>query len=170
MTGISRAAFPGLVVVAAISSAAYAWIFVTSAILPDLAATHFDVRGEPNAMSSREGYRGFMALLVIGMPLLIAVLPAFLARRWPRLLNIPNREHWLAPERIEATLSSIGARTAILAVAVIALQCFVHWLVLQANAASRPSLDQQSLLVALILFATFVIGWIVAVYRRFAST
>ena len=110
---------------------------MTSARLPDVAATHFDVRGEPNALSSRDSYRGFMALLIVVIPLVIAGLPAVLARRWPQLLNIPNRKHWLTPERIEDTLSSLRARMALLAVAAIGLQCLVHRLVLAANAADR---------------------------------
>jgi Protein of unknown function (DUF1648) len=157
----------GLLAVAMLSAAAFAYVFVTSASLPDVAATHFNVRGEPNALTSRNSYRGFMALLIVVIPLTLAGLPVVFARRWPQLLNIPNREHWLSPERIEATLSSLGARTALLAAATIGLQCFVHRLVLAANAADRPELDQRTLLIGLGIFAAFMIGWIVSLYRRF---
>lgn len=156
-----------MLLVAALSAAAFAYVYVTSASLPDIAATHFNARGEPNAFSSRDGYRAFMALLIIGIPFLLAVLPVVVGRRWPQLLNIPNRRYWLAPERIEATLASMGARTALLAAVMIGLQCFVHRLVLAANSADRPELDQQALLVGLGIFGVFMFGWIVAMYLRF---
>jgi hypothetical protein len=110
-----------------------------------------------------------MAILILGIPLLIAVLPAAVSRRWPQLLNIPHRQHWLAPERIEETLSSLRVRMAVVAVAMIALPCFVHRLVLGANAADKPELDQQSLMIGLSLFGAFILGWILSLWRRFRS-
>lgn len=124
-----NSSWTGLAVVAVLSAGAFAYVFVSSASLPDIAA-----------------------------------------RRWPQLLNIPNREHWMAPDRVEETLSSLRTRTALLATATIGLQCLVHRLVLSANAADRPELDQQTLLVGLGLFAVFLIGWIVSLYRRFRRT
>ncbi len=157
----------GLALVAVLAAAAFAWVFVTSAALPAIAATHFDVRGEPNALTSRGSYRAFMGMLMILIPLMIAGLPAVLARRWPQLLNIPNREYWLVPERMESTIASLRVRTVLLAVATIGLQCFVHRLVLSANAADSPELDQRTLLIGLGAFAAFMIAWLVALYVRF---
>lgn len=169
-TAPPNSSWTGVAVVAVLSAGAFAYVFVSSASLPDIAATHFNVRGEPNALASRNSYRAFMAILIVGIPLLIAGLPAVFARRWPQLLNIPHREHWMAPDRVEETLSSLRTRTALLATATIGLQCLVHRLVLSANAADRPELDQQTLLVGLGLFAVFLIGWIVSLYRRFRRT
>jgi hypothetical protein len=83
------------------------------------------------------------------------------------LLNIPNREYWLAPERSTETLASLGSRTALLAIAMIALICFVHVLVVRANAGNGPELDQRLLLTGLGTFIAFMIGWIASLYRRF---
>ncbi len=157
----------GVWAVVALSATAFAYVFVTSANLPDIAATHFNAGGEPNAWSSRTSYRAFMAFLIVGIPLLLAVLPDVVGRRWPQLLNIPNRAYWMAPERVAATLASLRTRTSLLAMATIGLQCFAHRLVLAANAARRPELDGRTLLIGLGVFAGFVVCWIVATYRRF---
>jgi uncharacterized membrane protein len=162
-----KSEFSGFVLVAALAAAAFTYVFMTSAALPEVAASHFDIRGEPNALTSRNSYRAFMAMLVLLIPLLIVGLPAFLARRWPRLLNIPHREYWLAPERIDATLSTLRKWTAVVAVATIGLQCFVHRLVLSANAADDPELDQRALLIGLGVFAAFMLASIVVLHRRF---
>jgi hypothetical protein len=153
--------------VVALAVAAAAFIYASSAEFPDVGATHFDAHGRANVSMSRGVYRGYMAFLAVVVPLLVAGLPVWVARRWPMLLNIPNRDYWLAPERSAETLASLRARTALLAIAMIALIGFVHLLVLRANAGDEPELDQQMLLIGLGSFIAFMIGWIVALYRRF---
>jgi hypothetical protein len=156
-----------LVLVAVVACVAAAFVYISSASFPDVGATHFDARGQANVMMSRGVYRGYMALLVIVVPLLIAGLPVLVSRRWPMLLNIPNREYWLAPERSTATLASLSARTALLAVAMIVLIGFVHVLVMRANAGDQPELDQRLLLIGLGSFILFILGWIASLYARF---
>jgi hypothetical protein len=162
-----RSSHSGLVLVAAVAVAAAMFIYLSSAGFPDVGATHFDARGQPNASMGRGVYRGYMAFLVIVVPLLVAGLPVWVSRRWPMLLNIPNREYWLAPERRAETLTSLRTRTAVLAIAMVGLICFVHVLVMRANAGDQPELDQRPLLVGLGTFIAFMIGWIVSLYRRF---
>lgn len=154
------------VVLAGIAAAAF--IVTTSAAFPDVAATRFDLRGEPSSWMDRAHYRVFMSVLVIGVPLLVAGLPGLFARRWPMLLNIPERGYWLAPERFDGTLAALRARSALLAGALILLLCFVHSLVMHANATDQPMLDHRRMFIGLGLFLAFVIGWAVALHRRFA--
>jgi hypothetical protein len=90
-----------------------------------------------------------------------------IGRRWPQLLNIPNRDHWIAPERRTDTLAAIESRMQLLAAAMIAFICFVHWLVMRANAINPPRLDESLFFVGLGSFAVFIIGWIIAFRRRF---
>jgi hypothetical protein len=157
----------GLIVVAAVAMVAAAFIHVSSSGFTDVSATHFDARGHAYPSMSRGVYRGYMTFLVVVVPLLVAGLPVWVSRRWPMLLNIPNRDYWLAPERSAETLASLRARTALLAIAMIALISYVHVLVVRANAGDEPELDQRSLLVGLATFIAFMIGWIASLYRRF---
>ncbi len=157
----------GLIVVAAVAMVAAAFIHVSSSGFTDVGATHFDARGHAYPSMSRGVYRGYMTFLVVVVPLLVAGLPVWVSRRWPMLLNIPNRDYWLAPERSAETLASLRARTALLAIAMIALISYVHVLVVRANAGNEPELDQRSLLVGLATFIAFMIGWIASLYRRF---
>ena len=45
--------------------------------------------------------------------------------------------------------------------------CYVHWLVVQANAAMPQRLDEEQFMVGLGIFALFIIGWIGSFYMRF---
>jgi hypothetical protein len=101
------------------------------------------------------------------VPLIVAFLPALIGARWPQLLNIPNRNYWLAPERRAQTLASVGSRTMLLAAVMIAFMCFTHWLVLEANAAVPMKLAGTPLVIGVGAFSAFVIGWIVALRTRF---
>lgn len=157
----------GLSLLAVLAAAAIAFVFVTSAGMPDVLATHFNARGEPNAFMSRDAYRLFMAFMIVFVPFMIAGLPRLIGQRWPRLLNIPNREHWIAPERLSAALGSVYRLTIWPAAAAIALMAFVHWLVMDAHAKNPPQLDSQHLLVAIALFVAFTVAWMVAFYVRF---
>jgi hypothetical protein len=147
--------------------AALIFVIMTGAGMPEFAATHFGMGGDPNAIMSRRGYVIYMSVFVTAVPLLVALLPRLVGQRWPHLLNISNRDHWLAPERRAHTLATIESHTMLLPAVMIAFLCFVHWLVVRANTANPPRLDEPLFLVGLGSFAVFMIGWIIAFRRRF---
>jgi len=73
--------------------------------LPNVVASHFDGRGTPNGWQTKQAFFGVIAIvsvviLVIGfaIPKIIAVLPI-------QLINLPNKNYWLAPERAAETIA-----------------------------------------------------------------
>jgi hypothetical protein len=158
---------PATLALVALALGAAAFVFLTSARLPEIAATRFAAGGDPVAFMTRGTYRVFMVWLVSAVPLLVAFLPPFIGARWPHLLNIRNRDHWLAAERRAETLASVAARTALLAAVMILFLCFMHWLVVEANASPARKLSGAPFLAALGAFVAFMIGWIVAFRARF---
>jgi hypothetical protein len=153
--------------IAVLGGAALVFVTMTSAGLPEFPAAHFGAGGIPNAFMTRKGYVAFMVVFVTVVPVLVALLPVLVGRRWPNSLNIPNRDYWLAPERRPDTFEAVESRTMLLAGAMIIFICYVHWLVLQANAATPPRLDETQFMVGLGIFALFIIGWIGSFYTRF---
>ena len=76
--------------------------------LPEIVPSHFDAQGQADGHMPRKSYVILIAALYVGMTGLLCVL-AFTIRHMPdSLLNIANREYWLAPERREATLEDCG--------------------------------------------------------------
>jgi uncharacterized membrane protein len=74
-------------------------------ILPDVVASHFDHQGNADGTMAKTAFFVLFGLLqllfLLGMPLLAKVLPKF-----PNsMVNCPNKEYWLAPERRDQTMN-----------------------------------------------------------------
>jgi len=75
--------------------------------LPERVATHFDGAGNPNGWMGRDaalwfglGMCVFLQCVFLGVGRLIRAVP-------DSMINLPDKDYWLAPERREATLARI---------------------------------------------------------------
>jgi uncharacterized membrane protein len=136
-------------------------IFVTGTAseLPLTVASHFDAAGEPNAFMTRSGYIRFMLCLCVGLPVLVVAIVAAVYSRASEL-KLPNREYWMAPQRIDRTRSFLVAHGVWLGSLLVVLSCFVHWLELGANRQQPPHLSSQSFAVCMIAFLIAMAAWI----------
>lgn len=139
-------------------AAAAAFVWSTSASLPEVVASHFAAGGAANGFMPRASFVAFMLALVVLVPALLHSLGWLSARIPVRFVNVPNRNYWLAPERRDATLAALGRFGGWLGYATLGLLCAIHWLVVRANSLQPPRLEQAPLigLVAIYLVAMFV--------------
>src|SRR5687767_14137463 len=101
--------------------------------LPDTVASHFGGSGRPDGWSSKETYgvniiaiAGVLALMFLGIGPFI--------RRLPNdVINFPNRDYWLAPERRDASLAALARMLHGIGIATLALLIGVNQLVFNAN-------------------------------------
>lgn len=149
--------------------AAVLFVGLTGHALPDVVASHFAASGKANAFMSRGTYLGFMVALVVALPLVVALSGRLASVLPARLVNLPNKTYWLAPERRDATLQALFERTGWLALLLLAFLCFVHWLVVQANVSVTKELPQVPFFVGLTLLLGGTLGWAVALHRRFGD-
>ena len=146
----------------------FAILFVTGTAseLPLTVASHFDAAGQPNAFMSRSGYVRFVLCLAVGLPaLVVAVLWMVYSRATD--LKLPNREYWLAPERLDRTRAFLVAHGVWFGSLLVTLACFVHWLELAANRQQPPHLSNQSFAAVLIAFLIATAAWIAALMFAF---
>ena len=76
---------------------------------PDVMAVHFNVQGDPDRFVPKAQFFWFQiqtALTVIGIGLVPQVLFLFLP---VGLINIPNRDYWLVPERRDETVDRLSS-------------------------------------------------------------
>ncbi|MEA3209942.1 MAG: hypothetical protein QOE70_2999 [Chthoniobacter sp.] len=151
---------------ACLGLAGYVWCSAPQ--LPERVATHFGLHGEPNGWMSRGGYVQFTIAFGLGLPGFLLLIFALIRAANGKGLNIPNREHWLAPERREETLSFMGRHGAWLACLMVGFFAGLHHLIIVANVSSPPSLPNAQLGLMVSAFLGAVAIWVVVLYRRFS--
>ena len=155
----------------------FAFTLLATALVIDLAltvpslaepvATHFDAAGRANGWMTRTGYGIFMAAFGICLPLLIWALIPLISRRFPRGINIPAREYWLAPERREETLAFLRWHMGWLATLMVLFFIAIHHLLLLANALRPPALPHTPFFFMLGCFLAGTAVWTILLWRRF---
>jgi uncharacterized membrane protein len=146
----------------------FAILFVTGTAsqLPPTVASHFDAAGQPNAFMSRSGYVRFMLCLTAGFPVLIVLILRTVYSRATNM-KLPNRDYWMAPERVARTRAFLVAHGVWFGSLLVTLTCFVHWLELGANRQQPPHLSAQSFAAVLVAFLIATAAWIAALTFAF---
>ncbi len=83
-------------------------------LAPPQMAAHFNVQGSPDRFVSKAEFFWFQiqTMLVV---MVVSILPQILFLILPvKLINLPNREYWLAPERRAETVDRLSAFAALM--------------------------------------------------------
>jgi hypothetical protein len=106
--------------------------------LPPVMASHFGAAGQPNGFMPRDAFFAFVAVVGAGTVALLLVIPWLARAVPPALINIPNREYWLVPERLPQVRAKLAAWSAWYACGVAGFLVAVLELVLRANLSHAP--------------------------------
>ena len=134
--------------------------------MPDVVASHFDGLGAANDWSSRNGFFGLYAALLLLLVVVFIYVPSWSEKRARFGMKIPNREYWLAPERIEQTRQFFRCQVMLIGVLHLSLMIIVMQLAIQANFNQIPQLH-PGIGWALGLYFVILIAWLVHFYRHF---
>jgi hypothetical protein len=150
----------------AIAGAALYFIGHTMSRLPQVLASHFDADGFPTAFMLRNRYSHAVLALGLGVPLvLVAMLTLVYSRATD--MKLPNRDYWLAPERIGRTRDILVAHGIWFGALLICMACYVHWLELKANGSLPAHLPNDLVYAGLIGFSLVTVGWIAVLLLAF---
>jgi uncharacterized membrane protein len=145
-----------------------ACIFVTATVseLPLTVASHFDGAGRANAFMSRSGYTRFVLCLAVGLPtVVVAVLTGVYSRAAD--FKLPNRDYWLAPQRVERTRTFLVAHGVWFGSLLVVLACCVHWLEIAANRQQPPHLSNPLFAAVMVAFLLATAAWVAALLFAF---
>lgn len=148
-----------------VAVAAYVWH--TSAELPQIMASHFNAAGQADAYMPRNAYRNFFTGLVLILPLLVVFLPNALMRRASATINLPHRDYWLAPERRTQTVDSLCKLSFGFGYLLVGFLGYVQWLVIRSNRTVPPGFPSDWFIGGLVVFIGCVIIWGFLTLRRF---
>jgi len=142
----------------ALCAAAFVWI--TSLRMPPLVASHFEASGGPNGFMPRNVYVFFMLGFVIGLPVLMVYITWFRMGRPGIGINLPNREHWMAPVRRDETIAYLRETVMQFGILLLTFLTYSHWLVVRANLAHPIQLDQNWFIGGVAFFLVAMIIWL----------
>jgi hypothetical protein len=154
------------VLVAALALAA-AFVLLSGQSLPPLVASHFAAGGHADAFMPRVAYLGLMLGMVAGVPLLLVLAQGLVRRVPPRMVSLPHRDYWLAPERAADTLAYLRSHGVCLSLLLAVFLCYVHWLVVRANGLQPPQFPPAPFLAGLTVFLAAVVVWVGMLLLRF---
>lgn len=134
--------------------------------MPDNLASHFDGLGAPNDWSSKQGFFGLYALLLLMLVGIFVYVPAWSEKRASFGMKIPHREYWLAPPRIEQTRAFFRRQMMVMGIVHLLLMIYTIQLAILANFEQQPRLH-ASIGWALGLYFLFLFAWLLHFYLHF---
>lgn len=141
-----------------------------AAAMPGVMATHFGASGSANGWQTK-GQFFVLEFVMLGVCLLIGFgVPAIIAAAPPSLVNLPNKDFWLAPVRRDHTLAVFRIQMAWFACALITFLIVVNQLVCNANQSIPRHLNGPQFTMALVAFLGFVAIWTIRLISYFSKT
>jgi len=138
-------------------------------LLPDSIAVHFGSSGEPNGWSDKAEFvvtYGATELFI----LLLGVVSGFLLRKTPPgLVNIPNRDYWLAPERREETVAFLSNQVVWIEAGTLAFLIAIAQLVFKENLGDAPPRLSGDFWYVLAAFVGATVWFCVKIILRFRT-
>jgi uncharacterized membrane protein len=134
--------------------------------LPTRVASHFDAAGRANAFMPKDAFFVVHLAVLALMALVFLVTPAFIARLPPAMMNLPNKDYWLAPERRAHTVRKLESLLIGFGNVMLLFLLLVFRAAMQANLLPSPHLSGR-IWVLLILLGGFAITWTVRLVRAF---
>ena len=149
--------------------ALYEAVYFSSAYpkLPHVVASHFDGHGIPNGWQSKQAFFGIMVIVSLVTVVLGFAIPKMIAVLPQQLINPPNKDYWLAPERRAETLAFLGASFARFACALLFFNILVFGYAVQINLRPDHPPSVARLVYTLVGFLVFVIVWLVRIFKKF---
>jgi len=134
--------------------------------LPARVASHFDAAGQVNAFMPKDAF--FVIQLVVlgilsGMFLLV---PALIVRLPPGMINVPNKDYWLAPERRAHTVHKLETFLVGFGNVMLLFLLLVFREAMHANLLPYPHLSNR-IWVLLLMLVAWCIYWTVRLVRAF---
>lgn len=127
-----RGSFYGLIAIAVLQTIYY------YPRMPDIIASHFDGLGAPNGWSSRGGFFGLYLAILLMLIVIFEVVPRKV-ESWSGFgRKLPNRDYWLAPERIDQTRAFLRRYMMLMGNLHLLLAIFTIQLAILANFSAEP--------------------------------
>ncbi len=138
-------------------------------LMPDKIAIHYGFNGTADNWGNKMEFIILMGGLMLFLGMLFFGLSALMTRLPDTMINLPNKEYWLAPERRETSLNTvaqlmkdIGSRTLLFFAVIFEITC-------RSNASLSLQIDTQLFFIVFGMYLFAVIVSIVYFVKQFSK-
>ena len=136
--------------------------------LPSPLAVRFNAAGAAVGWNSAQSFATINVTIVAVVVSAFLILPGMLSRRRRLKWRLPNRDYWLAPERLPKTIDYLQRQFLWYGIVTLLLLMVVFQLVVDANKLQPPHLNVSRLGWLLASYAAFIIVWGWSLWRKFS--
>lgn len=136
-------------------------------LLPDRVAIHFNAAGIADAWGPKSAFLEIFGLVFNIVAVLFCGLALLLRRIPDSMMNLPNKDYWLAPERREQTMARLTDQMFFTGAMTLILLDALFFLTMKANLTTSPTLPATLMWAMIIGFIVINIAWIVSMLRSF---
>jgi len=133
--------------------------------LPEQVATHFNYKGEPDGWMSKSGLLIFDVFLLVFILGTTSLMPVFFNNLPDSLINIPNKDYWLSPERRDEALLKLAGINGNLRAALLLLFIGINHFAFQANILGENLSNGVWLILG--VFLIYTIYWTIELRKTF---
>lgn len=155
-------------VLALLATAAVAQFFYYMPLMSDTMITRLGTGAKASGWSSKSSFTWNYALAFGGLSAVFLGLMWWIPKLPDRFINLPNKEHWLAPERRAVTLESMSTHMLWMHNATLAFLLVVFYSIFRANLSATPKLG-PGFWIAFAFYMIFVNVWGVALIVKYSS-
>ncbi len=136
--------------------------------MPDVVASHFNGRGVPNGWQTKPSFFGLLAAVSVLIAIIGFGIPRIIASVPPQLINLPNKQYWLAPEHLAETMAFLNAYFAWFGCAVFLIMILTFDYAIQSNLHPDHRPDVSRMWYILAGFLVFMAVWLARMFARFS--
>ena len=136
-------------------------------VIPGRMAVHFDISGIANGWGPKEPFFICLGVVFSVMVIIFGVFSLFLRRLPDSLINLPNKDYWLAPARRQETMDRITDQMFFFGATSIFLLDAISFLCFSANLMPVPAMPVALLWGMLVGFILLNLFWTTYMLRSF---
>ncbi len=136
--------------------------------LPNLVASHFNFSGYSDGWSLKNTLFIIYIVIVFVLSLVFIGIPACLNSIPTSLVNVPNRDYWLASVRRQETINYIKNQILWFGIISMSFLMYTFQLVFEANLLQKPRLS-QNFIGTLIVYLVYSLFWTFRLIVRFSK-
>lgn len=136
--------------------------------MPERLATHFGLDGQADGWTSRSSFALTQVGILVLLPAVFVGLSFLIPRLPTALINVPNRDFWLAPERRAYTMETISRFLLVLGLLLMVFLAGLMHLIMRANLEPTPKLiwGLNALVVTQLIAMGVAVIWMLLRFRR----